>query len=165
MFTVLYSVLSSIALAAIFEVLCARYSGKRIYGYLLGLLVVVITVPIFLSIFRTSTFSFYQYLIGFGLALMWWFIYLNLVQSVESSMRVRILREFRKRSGATNPDEIKETYNDETLIRMRLERLEQAGAILYSGEEWSLRSRQLEIASKSITIIKKLLLNRSSQFD
>src|SRR5438093_603999 len=59
----------------------------------------------------------------------WWFIFLNFIQASQSSIRVQILRLLL----AQNPmhmSELLTRYNDHALLRLRLDRLMDGGAVV-----------------------------------
>lgn len=151
-------------IAVICDLLIARLSGKRLLGYMASFLITLIGLPLALASIM-SPVDIYAIIVALGIALMWWFIYLNLVQAVESSLRIRMLREIEAEGGSVDLDKLKLIYNDNRLIRIRLKRLEDGGAVLLKDGQYHLSSRKLEKAAYFFTALKRLLLNRRSQFD
>ncbi len=158
------TIIPVLAIGILLDLLVARFTGKRILGYAVSFLVTLIVVPLTLMVAQNNT-DIFEILIGLGIALMWWFIYLNFVQAVESSIRIRMLMEIRAKGGSLSVDELQKVYNDERLIMIRLERLESAGAVTKFQNQHFLKSTKLRKAAVFFTTLKILVLNRTSQFD
>src|SRR5436190_7110107 len=60
----------------------------------------------------------------------WWFAFLNLVQSLESSLRVKILGALQASGGRIIRSALAEQYNDHRLLGLRLQRLRASGAVI-----------------------------------
>ncbi len=158
------SIIPVLVIGILLDLMVARSSDKRILGYATSFLITLFFVPLVLLITGSDT-NVYEILIGLGIALMWWFIYLNFVQAVESSIRVRMLMEIQAKGGSLTIDELRQAYNDEKLIRIRLERLENAGAVTNINSQRYLKSTKLRKAALFFTALKRLVLNKASQFD
>ncbi|CAN0492932.1 unnamed protein product, partial [Discosporangium mesarthrocarpum] len=102
-FTVIITVL---AIAVICDLLIARISGKRLLGYMTSFVITLIGLPLVLVSVMTPI-DIFAIVIALGIALMWWFIYLNLVLAVESSLRIRMLREIEAEGGSVDIDKLK----------------------------------------------------------
>ncbi|MFT6556988.1 hypothetical protein [Sneathiella sp.] len=146
------------------DLMISRITGRRLRGYATSFLLTLIGVPL-VFVFVLKTTDVFEVLLGLGLGLMWWFIYLNVVQAVESSLRIRMLLEIRKNGGQMAADELRAIYNDETLIRLRMQRLVQGGAVEQDQDHWHLRSGKLKTAAQFFSALKQGLLGKGSQFD
>ncbi|MCC3305335.1 hypothetical protein [Sneathiella sp. HT1-7] len=164
MITIFTTIVSVLTIAVICDLLIARTSGKRLLGYMTSFVITLIGLPLVLVSVMTPI-DIFAMVIALGIALMWWFIYLNLVQAVESSLRIRMLREIEAEGGSVDIDKLKLIYNDDRLIRIRLKRLEKGGAVILKNGRHHLNSGKLEKAAHFFTTLKRLLLNRRSQFD
>jgi len=162
--TIFTTIVIILVIAAACDVMIARLSGRRLLGYMASFLITLIGLPLALASV-ISPVDIYAIVVALGIALMWWFIYLNLVQAVESSLRIRMLREIDAEGGSVDIDKLKLIYNDDRLIRIRLKRLEDGGAVRLKDGRHHLNSGKLEKAAHFFTALKRLLLNRRSQFD
>jgi hypothetical protein len=103
-----------------------------------------------------------------GIALMaygaWWFVFLNLVQALESSLRVRLLGEIRAAGGHISVAELEARYNDDILLRLRLRRLVVSGAVKQENDRLRVVSSGLRTIAGLFRVIKKALLGRTSEF-
>lgn len=153
-----------LTVAVLLDLLIARSTGKRLAGYAASFLTTLIALPLAMFVL-TSEPDFFEILIGLGIALMWWFIYLNFVQAVESSIRIRMLMEIQANGGSLALEDLQKTYNDDRLIRIRLNRLETAGAVQNRDGRHFLSSTKLRKAALFFTSLKRVILKKNSQFD
>ncbi len=163
--TMILSVLVTLLIAIFCDIVIARASGVRMHGYLTSLLLSVVFAPIFLLTFSQTGFDLFLVIITVAIGLMSWFIYLNIAQAVESSLRIRILFELSKNGGAMADVDLYEIYNDASLIMLRIERLKEHKAITFQESRWHLNSPNLKKIAFIFTILKSLITGRTSQFD
>ncbi len=165
MLIIFITIILTLTIAVLFDLLVARFTGKRILGYVASFLITLIGFPLIIILVTPAANDVFEIIIALGIALMWWFIYLNAVQAVESSLRIRMLMEIQARGGALSVDELHAAYSDERLIRIRLKRLEEAGAVTTVGGLRRLQSKKLLNAALFFTALKRIILNKTSQFD
>ena len=94
----------------------------------------------------------------------WWFAFLNLVQSLESSLRVKILGAVRASGGRIARAALAEQYNDQRLLCLRLERLRASGAVTEHNGRLHVVSPGLKAIAAFFRFLKKLLIGRTSEF-
>ncbi len=95
----------------------------------------------------------------------WWFIFLNLVQGLESSLRVHILREIQAAGGSLPRETLLARYNDEHLMRRRLDRLRSSGVILDRDGQLFVTSAGLRFLARFFRLLKVAILGRHSEFE
>ena len=94
----------------------------------------------------------------------WWFAFLNLVQSLESSLRVKILGAMRASGDRISLTELARQYNDRILLGLRLERLRASGAVSEIGGRLRVESRGLKAIASFFRVLKMLLVGKTSEF-
>jgi hypothetical protein len=94
----------------------------------------------------------------------WWFVFLNFVQSLESSLRIRVLLELTFAGGSMDEEALRKIYNDEALMRLRLTRLTDAKAIVLRDGRLFAQSAALVAMGRLARWLKKLILGRESEF-
>ncbi len=94
----------------------------------------------------------------------WWFVFLNFVQSSQSSLRVNILRQALLNGGTLSHVELSALYNDKTLIGLRLERLVQSGAVVEVDGRYFVVSSSARMLGRLFRGLKLLILGRPSEF-
>ncbi|WP_025900142.1 hypothetical protein [Sneathiella glossodoripedis] len=146
------------------DVLVARITQNRVTGFKASLCLTPL-ISAGLTLWLSEDADLYYFLITLGIALMWWFIYLNIAQSLESSLRIKILFEIFERGGRMKVNELKEIYNDTRLINIRIDRLKKHKAIHSFDGKLFLSSTKLKIAASFFLFLKQAILRQSSQFD
>jgi hypothetical protein len=94
----------------------------------------------------------------------WWFAFLNLVQSLESSLRVRILGAVRASGGRITRLALATQYNDRRLLGLRLQRLRTSGAVVERDGRLHVVSPGLKAIAGLFRVLKMLLIGRTSEF-
>jgi hypothetical protein len=94
----------------------------------------------------------------------WWFIFLNFVQSSQSSLRVNILRQALLNGGTLSHSALFARYNDAALIGLRLDRLLQSGAVAEVNSRYFVVSSSARMLSRLFRGLKLLVLGRPSEF-
>jgi hypothetical protein len=94
----------------------------------------------------------------------WWFVFLNFVQSSQSSLRVNILRQAHLNGGTLGHAELAAQYNDKTLIELRLSRLVQSGAVAKVNDRYFVISSSARMLGRLFRGLKLLILGRPSEF-
>jgi hypothetical protein len=92
------------------------------------------------------------------------FLYFGVVNVGESSIRVRLLRELSKSAGPTSEKELLLSYNDGSILRIRLGRMVRNGQVSLEGARYRLQSRPLAHIAAVVFGLKILVLGRSSEF-
>lgn len=95
----------------------------------------------------------------------WWFVFLNLVQASESSLRMQILREVIAAGGAMPMSELLSRYNDDTLLRLRLRRLVEGKGVALREGRLHVRSALLRGLARFFLGLKLVTLGKRSEFD
>jgi hypothetical protein len=95
----------------------------------------------------------------------WWFIALNLIQALESSLRVRLLREVMDAGGRIPIAELEVRYNDRSLLGLRLSRLRAAGAVIERSGRLFVASPGLRAVAAVFRLLKKACVGRTSEFE
>ncbi len=93
-----------------------------------------------------------------------WFVFLNVVQSTESSLRVNILREVLASVGRLERGKLYARYNDDALIHLRLARLIKGHTVEQRGNRLFVVSMPLLILARAFRIAKLIILGRRSEF-
>ena len=158
----LFSVFSATlacVLAVIADMLTARFCRARTRGYLSAFAAVLAGTPLALLLLNPSA-DIPTHLIALGFSLMGWAVYVNLAQALESSLRIRILRDIGAQGGFIAAQSLQEKYNDAILIGIRIQRLEDAGIIKRTGGRLHLISRKLDLPAKIFEILRLMLVGR-----
>jgi hypothetical protein len=95
----------------------------------------------------------------------WWFAFLNMVQALESSLRVKLLGQIRAMGGEMNVELLESRYSDSVLLRLRLDRLRSNGAIVERDGRLYVKSAGLKYISLLFRTLKKVLIGRTSEFE
>jgi hypothetical protein len=94
----------------------------------------------------------------------WWFVFLNFFQSSQSSLRVNILRHIAVHGGRLERSQLFIKYNDDALIRLRIERLVQGGGIVERDGRYFVASGGLRMLARFFWLLKMLIMGRPSEF-
>ena len=95
----------------------------------------------------------------------WWFGCLNFFQGSQSSLRVNILRRILAEGGSLSHALLYAQYNNPALIRLRLVRLQQGGAIIEERGRYFLVSPSLRMLARLFLGLKIFVMGRRSEFD
>jgi hypothetical protein len=95
----------------------------------------------------------------------WWFIFLNFVQSFDSSLRVRIMTILYDASGRLRRVELYRSYSDQLILELRLERLRKGGYVVERDGRLFVSSTTLKFLARFFRALKVALLGRRSEFD
>jgi hypothetical protein len=108
----------------------------------------------------TSTWPLLTAIILFG---SWWIVFYAFVGSAETSLRVRILREIIAANGVLPKQELLKQYNDRFLIRIRLARLMDSGALIKCGDRLVVKSIPLRFLARTCRFWKYVVFGRYSE--
>ncbi|MFC3674874.1 hypothetical protein [Ferrovibrio xuzhouensis] len=160
MIAIIVAVLGNIAAVA-GDIVAARLGAGRVKCYVLSLLT---------GLAATFVAIWYQQLalpdaiIALLLYGAWWFAFLNLIQSLHSSLRVRLLYELRAAGGSMPMARLQQIYNDDLIVRMRLARLQSNGSVVERTGRLHVRSASLMAVVGTFRLLKIALLGRPSEF-
>jgi len=157
------SIFTALALAVATDILTARTVRNRALGYAYSCIVTLVATPV-LVVFFSGRIDVFFIVITLGIALMWWFAYVNVAQAIESSLRIRLLFEIRRQGSSLPISRLGLIYNDTVLIDVRIKRLEENQALLFDEKGWRLNSQKLRNMASVFTFLKKIMLNRRNQF-
>jgi len=93
------------------------------------------------------------------------YLYFQVVNLGEASIRFRILRELRRYPNGASQVVIDERYNDQLILRTRLTRLTNNGQVRFENGVYRLQASTLLIASQFLTFMRRFLIGKSSEFD
>lgn len=133
------------------------YIASLIVGFMMTIGGLLLVVP------HDVTFA-WALPIALGLFGSWWFIFLNLAQAMESSLRIRILREIALAGGSLSTAALSAHYSDARLIRLRVTRLTESGAIRQCGHTLLVSSWPLLILARLFRLLKLIMIRRASEF-
>jgi hypothetical protein len=150
--------------ALIADVATARTGASRPFSYGVGFLVgLAASLALSLSLAGQADLGVAGIaVIAYGA---WWFILLNLVQALDSSLRVRLLGEVRAAGGRIDRAALEARYNDDVLLRRRLDRLREHGAIVERDGKLCVFSPGLRLLAEVFRRLKLALLGRASEFE
>ena len=149
--------------ALLFDVFSSRAGLSRVASYgvsLAGGAVVSIIAVTLLD--KGSPASAAIAVLAYGA---WWFIALNLIQALESSLRVRLLREVMATGGRIAMARLEARYSDRSLLGLRLSRLRGAGAVAERGGRLFVVSPGLRAVAGLFRLLKKICVGRISEFE
>lgn len=95
----------------------------------------------------------------------WWFAFLNLVQALESSLRVKLLSEVRSAGGRVRLSFFEDRYSDASLLTLRLDRLRAHGSIVEQNGRLYVMSPGLKFLAHFFRGLKRMLIGRASEFE
>jgi len=151
------------AIALVADVAVSRAGGSRIAAYgasfLAGFaaaLIAVVAITPQLSFAPVATA-----VLAYGA---WWFIFLNLVQALESSIRVRLVNELRIAGGRMPWSVLQQRYSDTVLLGLRLNRLLAGGAVVERNGCLHVVSPGLKLIAGIFRFLKVSLLGQDSEF-
>lgn len=150
-------------MALVADVAASRAGASRVKAYAASLVAglcatfgLLLLLPI-----QTAVATFGIAFLAYGA---WWFTFLNLVQSLESSLRVRLLGEVRAAGGRISLAMLEARYNDDTLLCLRLDRLRAHGSVTESAGRLRVASPGLKAIAGFFRFLKRTLLGRISEF-
>jgi hypothetical protein len=152
-----------ILFALLFDVLSSRAGLSRVGSYgvsLAGGTIMSIIAAAVLG--QGSPAAFAVAVPAYGA---WWFIALNLIQALESSLRVRLLREVMALGGRIPIARLEARYNDRWLLGLRLSRLRDAGAIVERDGRLFVVSPGLRAVAGFFRLLKRVCIGRLSEFE
>jgi hypothetical protein len=159
---------SGVAGAILADILASRAGAGRVSAYGISLLSgFAVTLLIFVpgSLGMRGLDQFASGMLTLLLYGAWWFIVLNFVQSFDSSLRVRILALLYAAGGRMPRATLEQTYNDEMLLGLRLQRLLTQGYAVERGGRVYITSAKLRVLAKFFRALKMTLLGYRSEFD
>lgn len=133
------------------------YVASLIVGFMVTIGGLLLVVP------HDATFL-WSLPVALGLFGSWWFIFLNIVQAMESSLRIRILREIALAGGSLSTEALSARYSDSRLIGLRVSRLTESGAIRQRGDRLLVASRPLLFLARLFRLLKLMIIHRTSEF-
>jgi hypothetical protein len=157
--TALLAACAGLLAAVVVDVLAGRAGLSRIAGYGASLVAGLLT-----TLFTTLALSPAQPLTALAVYAPWWFVFLNFTQGLESSLRIRLLREVEAAGGRIERAALLDRYNDASLLRLRLTRMLEAGAVVRRDGRLHVASAGLSAIAKFFRALKRLLLGRDSEF-
>jgi hypothetical protein len=145
------------------DVACSRAGVSRLTSYGVSLAIGFgATLALMLALpWRASIAEVSVAVLAYGA---WWFVYINLVQALESSLRIRLLGEVRKAGGNMSRAALETQYNDALLLRLRLDRLRSCGAVVEREGRLHVASSGLKKLAGFFGVLKKVLIGRTSEF-
>ncbi len=150
------------ALALVGDVAASRLGAGRVASYGTSLLTGFLATLLLVFLLPDAEWpTVVISLLAYGA---WWFAFLNLVQSLESSLRVKILGAIRASGGQITRPVLATLYNDHRLLGLRLQRLRTSGAIVERDGRLHVMSPGLKAISGFFRILKMLLIGRPSEF-
>ena len=152
-----------LALALAGDVAASRLGAARLSSYATSLVVGLCATLAFALCLRSpnGTATILIALLAYGA---WWFAFLNLVQALESSLRVKLLGAVRAAGGRISRAGLAEHYNDNGLLRLRLARLRSSGAVRENDGRLLVVSPGLKAIAGFFRLLKKLLIGKTSEF-
>lgn len=160
----LFSAALGLLMALAADIIASRAGASRVMAYAVSLVIGLCCAIAFsfLLLFRISPVETLIGLIAYGA---WWFSFLNLVQALESSLRVRLLAEVRAAGGRISLAKLAQRYDDATLLRLRLQRLRAGGAIVERDGRLHVVSPGLRAIAGFFRLLKRTLIGQSSEFE
>ncbi len=152
-----------LALALAGDVAASRLGAARVSAYATSLIVGFCATLAFALCLpsRSGAATIAVALLAYGA---WWFSFLNLVQALESSLRVKLLGAVRAAGGRISRAGLAEHYNDGGLLRLRLDRLRASGTVRENDGRLLVVSPGLRAIAGFFRLLKKVLIGRTSEF-
>ncbi len=91
------------------------------------------------------------------------YCYFHFITLVETSRRIRILRELNGSKNGLALNEILDRYNAGEIIKVRLNRLLNNRQLKYKDDSYFIGNSFMLLTAKAITIIKKIILGRARE--
>jgi MFS family permease len=153
--TALLAACVGLLVAIVVDVLAGRAGLSRIAAYGISLLAGAVVALALAPAWPLTVLALYA---------PWWFVFLNFTQGLESSLRIRLLREVQAEGGQIERAALLDRYNDASLLRLRLQRLLDGGAVLRHDGRLVVASAGLRAIARFFRLLKRLLLGRDSEF-
>jgi hypothetical protein len=99
------------------------------------------------------------------LYLSWGFIFLNFVQSAQSSLRVQILRQVLDAGGRMSREDLLAGYDTATVVSLRIERMVEGRALCRENGRVVVSSRPLLLLARLFRVLKLVVVGRATEFD
>lgn len=147
--------------AAIADVLASRAGVSRVAAYAISLAIGLATALLAAFVVSGDISSLWVAIISYAA---WWFIALNVIQALQSSLRIQILREVRQSGGRIRMEHLPARYNDESLLALRLRRLVDSGAVAQRDGRLYVASSGLRCLTALFMALKKLYTGHASEF-
>ena len=93
------------------------------------------------------------------------YLFFYVVNTGESSLRVRILREIAQARDGISEQALLKAYNERVILESRLQRLLRGGRAVRQRDRYVLRAPGLVLMAKFFRALKQFLLRRSSEFE
>ena len=93
------------------------------------------------------------------------YLFFYVVNTGESSIRVRILREIAEARDGISEQALLQAYNERVILVGRLQRLLQGGRVIRHGDRYFLQARGMVLMAWFFQVLKQILLRRSSEFE
>lgn len=154
--------LIALLIAVVAHLLASRLHAGRVAGYGLSLSAGLAGVGLLGGLPASGGMA--NILASCLLFASWWFIFLNFVQTSQSSLRVHVLRELMRAGGAVDRSALMERYNNRALVALRLERLLSGGAVVERNGRYFVTSGALTFLARFFRALKIAILGRPSEF-
>jgi hypothetical protein len=153
---------AALATAILAHFVATRLHAKRVAGYGFSLLGGIVTAGLLTVLLASEGET--DFLAPGLLFASWWFIFLNFVQTSQSSLRVSVLRELQQGGGISRAA-LQERYNNRALVLLRLNRLLSAGAVVERNGSYFVKSGSLKFLARFFRVLKIAILGRPSEFE
>jgi hypothetical protein len=161
--TGLFAAAIGVFFALLFDVLASRAGLSRVASYGVSLVGgAVVSIVAAAVLLQGSPAAFAVAVLAYGA---WWFIALNLIQALESSLRVRLLREVMASDGRIPIARLEARYNDRSLLGLRLRRLRASMAVVERDGRLFVASAGLRAIAGFFRLLKKICIGRLSEFE
>jgi hypothetical protein len=153
----------SLALGTIFHILVSRltklpfWSGM-FFSILFGSAASFLGVVVFEYALALPPIGFIFYFVVTSLCL--GFCYFHFVNLGETSIRIRILKEFAAAQKGLGLEQIRQNYGEAALVQSRITRLIDAGALTINGEDIAVSSIKLKMIYSIMNKLRKLVFGR-----
>lgn len=152
----------ALAIATMVHFIATRLHAKRVAGYGLSLLAGIVATGLLTFLLVSEGEA--NVLAPILLFASWWFIFLNFVQTSQSSLRVHVLRELMQEGRAIGRAALEERYNNRALVLLRLQRLLSGGAVVERDGSYFVKSWSLKFLARFFRLLKIAILGRPSEF-
>jgi hypothetical protein len=157
--------LAGMAVAIVAHVVASRAGAGIVWSYIWSLIAGFLATALPCSMaLMWNTFSGWAVLTALLLFGSWWFIFLNIAQAMESSIRVQLVRELLASGGSLPYAQLLDRYNDEGLVRLRLQRLVAGGTVIQREGRLFLQSRPTYLLARFFRLLKVALFGKRSEF-
>ena len=149
------------------QILCIRFVMKGLLkslfsGFAIGLLSLLFVQLI--SVFLGKTFL-PNLTVNIIIYSSLWYCYFHFINLGETARRIRILRELYDSDGGLTLDVILKRYNAKKMVELRLQRLLSNGQVILKDGRLYNGKPVLLLMSKTILLMKLIILGKKSEFD